>query len=93
MDIAREINNIKKRFDTLISIFCRNREYTEYDIKSCKDNISKVNKAADDANELCLENTKSIISVEQTITDMDLQNIENEQTITDMDLRLMALEG
>lgn len=93
MNIVQDINNIKKRLDTLISIISRNKEYTEYDIKSCNDNISKVNEAADDANELGLENTESIISAEQEITDMDLQIIETEQMITDVDLRLMTLEG
>lgn len=34
----------------------------------------------------------SQIVTEQTITDVDLQMIENEQMITDMDLRLMTLE-
>lgn len=34
----------------------------------------------------------SQIVTEQTITDLDLQMIENEQMITDMDLRLMTLE-
>ena len=34
----------------------------------------------------------SQIVTEQTITDVDLQTIENEQMITDMDLRLMTLE-
>ena len=46
-----------------------------------------------DANEKGLENEESIIAAEQTITDIDLQNIETEQTITDMDLRIMELEG
>ena len=46
-----------------------------------------------DANEKGRENAESIIDAEQTITDMDLQNIETEQTITDMDLRIMELEG
>ena len=46
-----------------------------------------------DANEKGRENAESIIAAEQTITDMDLQNIETEQTITDMDLRIMELEG
>lgn len=40
------------------------------------------------------EKTKETqIQTEQTITDMDLQNIEAQQLITDMDLRIMELEG
>jgi len=38
-------------------------------------------------------NATNIITAEQTITDMDLAQIQAEQSITDMDLRLIELEG
>lgn len=44
-------------------------------------------------NKKCDENKEDIISAEQTLTDMDLQNIETEQIITDMDLRILELEA
>lgn len=40
----------------------------------------------------CDENKESIIESEQSITNLDLQNLETEQAFTDMDLRIMELE-
>ena len=37
-------------------------------------------------------NVKSMVSAEQSITDMDLRDIETQQTLTDMDLQIMELE-
>lgn len=89
----KEIKNIKKQLTQLILNTAKNNQHVGYDIDAGRVNTSRAQKSADDANEKGRENAESIITAEQTITDMDLQNIETEQTITDMDLRIMELEG
>lgn len=90
---GKEIKNIKRQLTQLILNTAKNNQYVGYDIDAGRVNTSRAQKSADDANEKGRENAESIIAAEQTITDMDLQNIETEQTITDMDLRIMELEG
>ena len=90
---GKEIKNIKKQLAQLILNTSRDKRYSEHDIEAGRVNTSRAQRSADDANEKGRENAESIIAAEQTITDMDLQNIETEQTITDMDLRIMELEG
>ena len=90
---GKEIKNIKRQLTQLILNTARDKRYSEYDIEAGRINTSRAQRSADDANEKGRENAESIIAAEQTITDMDLQNIETEQTITDMDLRIMELEG
>ena len=90
---GKEIKNIKRQLAQLILNTARDNRYAEYDTEAGRVNTSRAQRSADDANEKGRENAESIIAAEQTITDMDLQNIETEQTITDMDLRIMELEG
>ena len=90
---GKEIKNIKRQLAQLILNTARDKPYSEYDTEAGRVNTSRAQRSADDANEKGRENAESIIAAEQTITDMDLQNIETEQTITDMDLRIMELEG
>ena len=93
LSYGKEIKNIKRQLAQLILNTARDKRYSEYDIEAGRVNTSRAQRSADDANEKGRENAESIIAAEQTITDMDLQNIETEQTITDKDLRIMELEG
>ena len=90
---GKETKNIKRQLDQLILNTAGDKRHSEYDIEAGRVNTSWAQRSADDASEKGRENAESIIDAEQTITDMDLQNIETEQTITDMDLRIMELEG
>ena len=93
LNIIRKILNLEKQVSTLIQNNAKEKKFINADIEAGKENTSRAQRSADDANEKGSENEESIIAAEQTITDMDLQNIENEQMITDMDLRIMELEG
>ena len=44
-------------------------------------------------NDRCDKNKESIVISEQSITDMDIAQIEAEQQITDMDIRIFELEA
>lgn len=93
LNIIRKILNLEKQVSTLIQNNAKEKKFINADIDAGKENTARAQRSADDANEKGSENEESIIAAEQTITDMDLQNIENEQMITDMDLRIMELEG
>ena len=93
LNIIRKILNLEKQVSTLIQNNAKEKKFINADIEAGKENTSRAQRSADDANEKGRSNEESIIAAEQTITDMDLQNIENEQMITDMDLRIMELEG
>ena len=63
-------------------------------INTLSKKINEITKSLDTMfNKKYDENKEDIISAEQTLTDMDLQNIETEQIITDMDLRILELEA
>ena len=93
IDVEKKLEDLSNQLSTLISDAAKDKQYTEHDINACRDNTSRAQRAADDANEKGRKNAESIIAAEQNITDIDLQNIETEQTITDIDLRIMELEG
>ena len=92
-NLEARVSKLEKQISTLIRNMSNGKKYMENDIEAGKENTARAQRSADDANDKGSENEESIIAAEQTITDMDLQNIENEQMITDMDLRIMELEG
>ena len=75
---GKEIKNIKRQLAQLILNTAMDKRYSEYDIEAGRVNTSRAQRSADDANEKGRENAESIISAEQTITDMDLRIMELE---------------
>ena len=88
----KTIENIRNQLATLILNISNDKKHIKSDIESNSVNVAKAQRTADESKEIGRANELSIISAEQSITDLDLQNIVTEQRITDIDLRLIASE-
>lgn len=92
-ELFRKVSNLEKYIKSHVESNSKTNQMNDNEFNAARENTSKAQRSADQANEQAQINSQEIISAEQVITDMDLQNIETEQMLTDMDLRIMELEG
>lgn len=92
MNFTKAIQNLQKSVSHMQLLISRDKKYTDCSIDASIHNTSKAQQTADNATQLANTNTQSIIEAQQTITDMDIAQIETEIAYTDMDLRLLELE-
>lgn len=59
---------------------------------STNQNVDSLKEKSHEAERDILKTEEAIMLAEQSITDIDLNQIETEQQITDLDLRVMELE-
>ena len=93
MNIIQSIKNLQSSVANMQRLISKDKQFIHYDIEASRRNTSKAQKTADDATQLANTNTQSIVEAQQTITDMDIAQIETEIAYTDIDKKLRSIYG